>query len=99
MTGDALGQPGEARTAGDERKPHEVPSADQEPAGADTEEDDQDQWDPEARRARRRGRDREREESDRVDQAERDDRESDRLEPELDAAHLAQRADLDEIVE
>src|SRR4051812_27695940 len=74
-------------------------TADQQAAAAHAEENDSDQRQAEAPGARRGCRDRERQERDRVDDAERDDRERDRLEPELHAAELAQRADLDQVVE
>ena len=95
----AAGQLREPLAAGDERHRTEMLAGDEEAAGAEAEEHDEEQRQAEARGARRGRRDRERQEGDRVDEAERDDRKGDRLEPELDAAHPAQRADLDQVVE
>src|SRR5581483_3897279 len=81
------------------RHAHEVLAGDEDRAGADPEEDDEQKRIPEARRARRRRRDRERQEGDGVDEAERDDRQRDRLEAELDTRHPPERPDLDQVVE
>ena len=95
MICDATDQLGEPGAAGDEREAQQMLAGDEQAAGADSEENDEDQRSPEGRGTRRGRRDRERQESDRIDKAERDDRERDRLQPELHAPHPAERPDLD----
>ena len=99
MSGHTTGKPRETRTPGDERHRCQVPAGDQNAAGAHAEEHHEQQRPAEARGAGRSRRDRERQEGDGVDEPERDDGEDDRLEPELDAGHPAQRRDLDDVVQ
>jgi len=96
---DVVGHSAQAEAAPKQWQPHDSRARHEQHTAAKAERDDDQERAAEARRARSRRRDRKRQHRDRVDHAERDDRERDRLESDPDAGELAHRSDLDEIVE
>jgi hypothetical protein len=96
---DVLGDRAEAAAAAQERQSCQPAAHGEQQKAARAERDHDQQRPAEARRARRGRGDGERQHRDRVDHAERDDRQGDCLETDPDAAQPLQRPDLDQVVE